>query len=278
MTFQIDPTRLLPLDFELSKPVKAANLAAHKAADEHASLFNRRNAINAKLDRAAAADQAAAAAALDRGEKLPAPTEPKLRADLAEAERQVDAAWAQVKRTRRELYGAIEADYENYVAAAEHRAEDAAVAVRDKVDELAAAIVGFRQRNSAYQLARTFHANPRAVPIAARGTDRFGHAFEKALQARRRTLAVKRGATITPELESVLAALVAEVEHSLAGQAANSHDRPDPRLLRHQRPSAEQANGELRADEVRARLEAEGYRPPRPQPSVRDRGRPVPAR
>lgn len=274
MTFRPDETRLLPLDFEhLSKPVKAANIAAHQAADEHAAAFNHRNEINAKLERAAAADQAAAAAALDRGEKLPKPSEPKLRADLAEAEVAVDAAWAQVKRYQRELYGAIEREYESYVTAAEHRAEDAAIACRAKVDELAEAIVGFRQANASYQASRTFRAaNPRATPISARGLDRFGAAFEKALTARRRTLAVKRNATITPELESVLAALIVEVEHSLAGQAANSHDRPDPALLRHQRPSAELANGELRADAVRERLEAEGYKPPRPRPAM-DRGR-----
>lgn len=269
MTFQPDETRLLPASFTgLSKPIKAANVAAHKAADAHAEAFNHRNAISAKLEHAGDHDQRTAAAALEAGEKPPPPTLPKLKAEHAEAERQVLAAEAIMKRTTRALYAEIERGYDDYIAGAEHRAEDAAVAVRDKVDELAEAIVTFRQANAAYQLARTFHAaNPRAVPISARGLDRFGAAFEKALTARRRTLAVKRGATITPELESVLAALIVEVEHSLAGQAANSHDRPDPALLRHQRPSAEQANGELRADAVRERLEAEGYRPPQRVPT-----------
>lgn len=274
MTFRPDETRLLPLDFEhLSKPIEAANRAAHQAADEHAAAFNHRNEINAKLERAGDHDQRTAAAALEAGEKPPEPTLPRLQDEHAEAERQVLAAEAIMKRTRRELYAAIERGYDDYIAHLEQLAEDAAVAVRDKVDELAEVLVGFRQRNSAYQLARTFRAaNPRAVPISARGLDRFGTAFEKELQARRRTLAVKRGATITPTLEAILAALVCELEHDLAGEPLNPNERVDPSLLRHQRPSAEQSAGNLRADEVRERLEAEGYKPPRPR-AAKDRGR-----
>ena len=260
-----DQTRLLPLDFDgLSKPIEKANRAAHKAADAYAAALNARDEISAELLLADDADQRAVAAALDAGEKPPAPTRPKLQAELDAANLEVDAREAALKATRRELYGELERGYPNYIAGLEQQAEDAAVAVRDQADQLGEAIVKFRESNGSYQLARTFHAaNPRAVPISTRGADRFGAAFEKALAARRRTLNVKRGATISPSLELILAALVCEVEHDLAGQAINSHDRPDPALLRHERPTAEQAAGELRAEAVRERLEAEGYRPPR---------------
>ena len=71
-----------------------------------------------------------------------------------------------------------------------------------------------------------------------------------------------------------------EVEHELAGQHLNTYERPDPAAIRHGRPTAEQADGELRADAVRERLEAEGYKPPKPRPP-KGRGRggyhPVPA-
>lgn len=268
MTFQPDSTRLLPLDFEgLSKPIEKANVAAHRAAAAHAAAFNRRNEISDRLQLAADADQRAVAAALDRGEDPPEPTEPKLRAEHDAANLEVDAREAQMKATRRQLYAEIERGYDDYIAGLEQQAEDRAVACRDLADQLAEAIARFREANGSYQQARAFVANPRSAAISIRGTDTFGRMFEKALAARRRTLNVKRGATISPSLELILAALVCEVERDLAGQSLSSSDRPDPGLLRHERPSAELANGELRAEKVRERLEAEGYRPPRRVPS-----------
>lgn len=264
MSFQPDSTRLLPLDFKgLSKPIEKANIAAHRAADQHAEAFNRRNEISDRLQLAADADRRATAAALERGEDPPAASEPKLRAEHDAANLEVDAREAALKSATRELYALLEADYPNYIAGLEQQAEDRAVACRDLADQLAEAIARFREANGAFQQARVFHANPRGAAISIRGADTFGRMFGKALQARRRTISNKRGATISPQLELVLAALVVELEYDLAGQAINSHDRPDPALLRHERPSAEQAAGELRAERVRERLAAEGYRPPR---------------
>ncbi len=219
MLVRVDESRVLPPGLkDLPPAIAKANQAAREAIARRDETRDRHTELVQQANAAPDFDRIAAAAAADVGEAPPPATAPKKRAEAEEAQRAAEAAIEAGRRRVWELYDAVEAHHQEYVASRQKLAEATAKPLSSAVVELLDLVIAFRASNEVYRLARDWFNNPKDAALSGNSDPGrpLRREFEKAL-ARQRELGTQRRAEayVYNEIPDLLAAIALHLEREL---------------------------------------------------------------